>query len=73
VAHALREVSDYLYLGHTPAVCHRSYIDSRVIDHLQPGETISNVISRLGADAEAGELASIGAAERAVLCVLTTA
>jgi DNA topoisomerase IB len=71
VAHAVREVSEYL--GNTPAVCRRSYIDPRVIDHFESGETINNVLPRLGAEAGEGELASIGAAERAVLRLLTSA
>lgn len=71
VTRAVKEVSEYL--GNTPAVCRRSYIDSRVIDHFESGETISNVIPRLGADADEGMLASIGAAERATLRLLAQA
>ena len=69
VARAVREVSEYL--GNTPAVCRRSYIDSRVIDHFESGETISNVLPLLGEEADAGMLASIGAAERATLQLLS--
>ena len=69
VSRAVTEVSEYL--GNTPAVCRRSYIDPRVIDRFERGETISSVLSRLGAGAEEGQLASIGAAERAVLKLLS--
>jgi DNA topoisomerase-1 len=37
---AVREVSDHL--GNTPAVCRASYIDPRVLDHFDQGETISD-------------------------------
>lgn len=68
VSHAVKEVAEYL--GNTPAVCRRSYIDPRVIDRFESGETIGNAIPRLGAGTEEGQLASIGAAERAVLRLL---
>ena len=38
------------YLGNTPAVCRRSYIDPRVIDRFRDGETISASARRAGAD-----------------------
>lgn len=69
VSHAVREVAEYL--GNTPAVCRGSYIDPRVIDRFESGETIGAVIPRLGAGTEDGQLASIGAAERAVLRLLS--
>jgi DNA topoisomerase IB len=68
VTRAVAEVADYL--GNTPAVCRSSYIDPRVIERFQAGETIARAIPRLGEDTAAGELASIGAAERAVLRLL---
>ena len=68
VTHAVKEVSEYL--GNTPAVCRSSYIDPRVIERFESGETIERAVPLLGAEAEAGELASIGGAERAVLRLL---
>jgi DNA topoisomerase IB len=69
VSHAVTEVSQYL--GNTPTVCRKSYIDPRVIERFESGETIERAVPLLGADSDAGELASIGGAERAVLRLLT--
>jgi DNA topoisomerase IB len=49
VARAIQEVSHYL--GNTPAVCRKSYVDPRVIDRFESGWTIKPVIDQLGEDA----------------------
>ena len=49
VARAIQEVSHYL--GNTPAVCRKSYVDPRVIDRFESGWTIGPVIDQLGEDA----------------------
>jgi DNA topoisomerase-1 len=69
VTHAVKEVSTYL--GNTPAVCRRSYIDPRVIERFEAGETIERAVPLLGVGTEEGQLASMGGAERAVLRLLT--
>jgi DNA topoisomerase IB len=38
------------YLGNTPAVCRASYIDPRVIDRFEAGETIAPALDRLGGE-----------------------
>jgi len=69
IARAVREVADYL--GNTPAVARASYIDPRVIELYQRGKTIEPVLASLGKETEFGELATRGAAERAVLSLLS--
>jgi DNA topoisomerase IB len=49
VTRAIQEVSHYL--GNTPAVCRKSYVDPRVIDRFESGWTIGPVIDQLGEDA----------------------
>ncbi len=68
VARAVREVADYL--GNTPAVCRKSYIDPRVIDLYNDGITVAPALEQLGATAAYGELATRGAVEAAVLQLL---
>jgi DNA topoisomerase IB len=68
VVQAVREVSHHL--GNTPAVCRRSYIDPRIVDLYHDGITIAPVLPKLGADSDAGDLATVGAVERAVLRLL---
>ena len=41
---AIREVA--VYLGNTPAVCRRSYVDPRVLDRFFDGETIAPALAR---------------------------
>jgi DNA topoisomerase-1 len=43
---AVKTVSEYL--GNTPAVCRSSYIDPKIIDRFEGGETIARVLKRLG-------------------------
>jgi DNA topoisomerase IB len=66
---ALPRVADYL--GNTPAVARASYIDPRVIKLYENGKTIAPMLGRLGQQQEFGELATQGAAERAVLSLLS--
>ncbi|THA75812.1 DNA topoisomerase IB [Streptomyces sp. A0592] len=68
VARAVREVS--AYLGNTPAVCQASYIDPRVIELYEEGETIAPALGELGKDGLFGKPATHGAAEGAVLHLL---
>ncbi|MFF8413959.1 DNA topoisomerase IB [Streptomyces omiyaensis] len=64
VARAVREVSEYL--GNTPAVCRASYIDPRVIELYEQGETIAGALDALGEDGVLGRPATHGGVERAV-------
>jgi DNA topoisomerase-1 len=68
VTHAVKEVSSYL--GNTPTVCRKSYIDPRVIERFEEGATIERAVPLLGVGTEAGHLASLGGAEQAVLRLL---
>ena len=68
VARVVREVADYL--GNTPAVARASYIDPRIIELYERGVTIEGMLAELGEDRDLGELATRGAAEKAVLKVL---
>ncbi|HXF20774.1 MAG TPA: DNA topoisomerase IB, partial [Streptosporangiaceae bacterium] len=70
VARAVREVAGYL--GNTPAVARASYIDPRVIKLYERGKTIAPMLARLGQEKEFGDLATEGAAERAVLRLLAS-
>jgi DNA topoisomerase IB len=71
VARAVREVAGYL--GNTPAVARSSYIDPRIIERYEDGDTIARVLGDLGATADFGELATQGRAEAAVLRLLKRA
>ncbi|WP_231116160.1 DNA topoisomerase IB [Motilibacter rhizosphaerae] len=68
VSRGVTEVSTYL--GNTPAVCRKSYIDPRIIDKYEDGVTIAGDLERLGADAGFGEPAIHGEIEAAVLRLL---
>lgn len=65
VARAFQEASHYL--GNTPAVCRKSYVDPRVIDRYESGVTIAGVVEELGEVDAFGEPAHQGAVEEAVL------
>jgi DNA topoisomerase I len=67
IARVVKEVSQYL--GNTPSVCRASYIDPRVIERYQRGETIEDALELLG-QTEDGALATQGAIEEAVLALL---
>lgn len=68
VSRGVTEVSTYL--GNTPAVCRKSYIDPRIIDLYNDGVTVAPVFDELGADAVFGEPATHGQIEAAVLGLL---
>ena len=68
VARAMAEVAHYL--GNTPAVCRKSYVDPRVIDCYLGGDTIAAQLGQLGAGAAYGNLSTQGAIEVAVLDLL---
>jgi DNA topoisomerase-1 len=66
VARAMTEVAHYL--GNTPAVVRRSYVDPRVVDRFHSGLTIAAAISHLGV--ELGQVATRGMVEEAVVDLL---
>jgi DNA topoisomerase IB len=68
VACVVREVADYL--GNTPAVARASYIDPRIIEEYERGETIAAALGDLGANSDFGQLATQGPAEGTVLRLL---
>ncbi|TDD74000.1 DNA topoisomerase IB [Actinomadura rubrisoli] len=70
VVRVVKEVA--AYLGNTPAVARASYIDPRIIELYEDGRTIAPVLSKLGVETSAGELATQGPVERAVLDLLRT-
>ena len=67
VARVVTEVSQYL--GNTPAVCRASYIDPRVFDRYDRGDTIADALDQLGGP-DSGALAIQGPIEEAVLRLL---
>jgi DNA topoisomerase IB len=69
VSRTVREVADYL--GNTPAVCRRSYIDPRLIDRYLDGETISVRMDQLGADTRPGWPATHGRIETEIIRLLS--
>ena len=58
------------YLSNTPAVCRRAYIDPRVFDRYDSGETIRASLQRMVAGSEPGEFVDRERIERAVLRLL---
>jgi len=46
ITSAVKEVAEYL--GNTPTVCRKSYIDPKVIDRFTSGETVEDIIETLG-------------------------
>jgi DNA topoisomerase IB len=70
VTRAVQEVAHYL--GNTPAVCRSSYIDPRVVDRYQAGETIVAALGQLGAATGDGQgtLLTQGPVEEAVVELL---
>lgn len=64
VTRAIKEVAHYL--GNTPAVCRKSYIDPRVIDRYEGGVTVAGVLEDLGS-ADALSEGSLALVEEAVL------
>jgi DNA topoisomerase I len=70
VARAMSEVASYL--GNTPSVARASYVDPRVIDLFEDGITVEPALRRLGEGVGAGQPATHGVMERAVLRMLRT-
>jgi DNA topoisomerase-1 len=68
VSRIVKEVAEYL--GNTPAVCRRSYIDPRLIDRYLDGEIVRFPMDRLGADVQPGWPAIHGGFETAVIRLL---
>lgn len=66
---AVNEVADYL--GNTPAVCRRSYIDERLIDRYLDGEAIRLPVDALGAGVRPGWPATQGQFEASVIRLLS--
>ena len=62
---AIKAVSDYL--GNTPAVARTSYIDPRIIDRFDGGETIAPVLKSLGDTSDLSERAVRECIESAVI------
>jgi DNA topoisomerase IB len=58
------------YLSNTPAVCRRAYIDPRVFDRYDSGETIRASLQRMVAGREPGDFVERERIERAVLRLL---
>ncbi|QKW33565.1 DNA topoisomerase IB [Actinomadura sp. NAK00032] len=71
IVRVVKEVA--AYLGNTPAVARASYIDPRIIERYEAGETVAPVLGRLGVEASEGELATQGPVEQAVLDLLRSA
>ena len=65
ISRAFQEAAHYL--GNTPAVCRKSYVDPRVIDRFESGVTIAGVLEELGEVEAFGEPAVQGPVEEAVL------
>lgn len=59
------------YLSNTPAVCRKAYIDPRVFDRYDSGETIRNSLNRMVAGTDPGEFVDRERIERAVLRLLS--
>ena len=65
---AIRETASYL--NNTPAVCRASYIDPRVFDRFESGETIGPQLERIERAADPGQFPDREKIERAVLGLL---
>src|SRR5204863_269479 len=67
----LRKKHVSLDLGNTPAVCRKSYIDPRVVDHFDSGDTVAWVLGKLAGDIDSPEVQPM--LERAVVELLSDA
>jgi DNA topoisomerase I len=70
VSRVVAEVAGYL--GNTPAVCRKSYIDGRLIDRYMDGESVALPVDRLGIGVAPGWPAVQGPFEAAVLKLLAS-
>ncbi|MEA2900609.1 MAG: topoisomerase [Actinomycetota bacterium] len=68
VTRAFQEVSHYL--GNTPAVCRKSYVDPRVVDHYQAGSTVAPAIESQWTADDLDDLDTHGLVESALLDLL---
>lgn len=59
------------YLGNTPAVCRKSYIDPRILDRFESGETIAPVLKRVGDAPDLADRAVRESIESAVVALLS--
>ena len=66
---AVKQVAEYL--SNTPAVCRGSYIDPRVFDRFDSGETIQGSLERIERSAEPGEFPDRERIEAAVVRLLS--
>jgi DNA topoisomerase IB len=71
ITRAYQEVAHYL--GNTPAVCRKSYVDPRVVDRYRAGITIADALGLAADDTDAERCAIHGAIEEAVLELLEDA
>jgi DNA topoisomerase I len=71
ITRAYQEVAHYL--GNTPAVCRKSYVDPRVVDRYRAGVTIAEALGRAGDDSDPARCAIHGTIETAVLELLEDA
>ncbi|HKN38105.1 MAG TPA: DNA topoisomerase IB [Acidimicrobiia bacterium] len=71
ISRAYQEVAHYL--GNTPAVCRKSYVDPRVVDRYRAGVTIADALTGAGDDRDSSGCAIHGAIETAVLELLDDA
>jgi DNA topoisomerase-1 len=71
ISRAFQEVAHYL--GNTPAVCRKSYVDPRVVDRYRAGVTVAEALSQAENDSDAARCAIHGAIEAAVLELLDDA
>jgi DNA topoisomerase I len=71
ISRAYQEVAHYL--GNTPAVCRKSYVDPRVVDRYRAGVTIAETLGRFDDDPDTAVSAIHGAIEKAVLELLEDA
>jgi DNA topoisomerase IB len=71
VSRAYQEVAHYL--GNTPAVCRKSYVDPRVVDRYRAGVTVAAAFDLAAADSDAARCAIHGAIEQSVLDLLDDA
>jgi len=71
VTRVMREVAEYL--GNTPAIARKSYVDPRVVDLYDDGVTVSRALLALGDGMALGQPATHGKVEAAVLRMLSAA
>lgn len=69
IAGVVREVAEAL--GNTPAVCRKAYIDPRIIDRFEHGETIGRALAKLPTPLDLADAGAICDLERAVIELLT--